>query len=512
MEPKKSKKVVLILILLLLVVLIISAGAYAYIATDIFKTPEELFAKYLVNNYEQLKGYNFKPFNEVAKKMEKEASETELAMNIKDDTLGDITANLSIKSDVPNENNNVNFLIEKGGKYYFGFDIVLSKTAFGLKLEELYDKYIAIENRDLKDLASNVGLPRETVNQIPDKIEEIETFSEEDLQKIENLKTKYTQKISEGIDKTGYSVEKRVQVDVNGEDVTANKYTLKVKSKEFLTLLSNTLKELLEDPEFLELYSGETSQLKQLKSKNKELLNQIKRIDEDDELVISVYESKGKTVKTELVASNQNKLEFIINKNEIIINVLDDGDLAKVKITNTFEGNSGDLIIEISDEVNSDNNGKIIIESIKDGDNINSKILVESESLEDMQDAYECELNFRFGSSVSFDELTSGNSVVINDYAQEQFQSLLMEIMQNVYTNVAKNPDTLLGSYLGELMSGATTNLPTMEDNLDSYTSLNGDDNNLDSFSNYNDSFNPSDNEDDNTFTSSLQGNDGFEY
>ena len=242
------------------------------------------------------------------------------------------------------------------------------------------------------------------------------------------------------------------------------------------------------------------------------MLNQIKRIDEDDELVISVYESKGKTVKTELVASNQNKLEFIINKNEIIINVLDDGDLAKVKITNTFEGNSGDLIIEISDEVNSDNNGKIIIESIKDGDNINSKILVESESLEDMQDAYECELNFRFGSSVSFDELTSGNSVVINDYAQEQFQSLLMEIMQNVYTNVAKNPDTLLGSYLGELMSGATTNLPTMEDNLDSYTSLNGDDNNLDSFSNYNDSFNPSDNEDDNTFTSSLQGNDGFEY
>ena len=98
MEPKKSKKVVLILILLLLVVLIISAGAYAYIATDIFKTPEELFAKYLVNNYEQLKGYNFKPFNEVAKKMEKEASETELAMNIKDDTLGDITANLSIKA------------------------------------------------------------------------------------------------------------------------------------------------------------------------------------------------------------------------------------------------------------------------------------------------------------------------------------------------------------------------------------------------------------------------------
>lgn len=520
MEQKKSKKVVLVLIILLLIALIVSVGAYAYFVTDIFKTPEELFAKYLVNNFEQLKDCNLKPFDEVFKKMEKESTEINLKMNLEDDSIGDATASLTMKTDVENERNNFNLEIETNGNYFFGFDMLLSKNVLGLKVEDLYDKYIAIENRDLKNIGTTLGLDESVVDQIPDKIEEVDTsFSDEEIEKLNNLKTKYTNKISEGIDKTGYAVEKKIQVDVNGENVTANKYALTVKSKEFLTLLSNTFKEFLEDPEFLELYDGEKSQLKELKSKNKELMTQIKKIDEEDELVIAVYESKGKTIKTEIVA-DENVADFTISNNSIRMNTLTDGDKASIIITNEFDGNSGDLTIEISDEANEDNNGKIIISSSKNGDDVISKLSFESEALEDMQDAYECELSFKFGDNIRIDELTDENSEIINDYTQEEWQSLLMEVMQNIYTNASSNPDTLVGMLFSQLISNSSNSLygsSLDEENDDLYNNslYNNDFNSYnstedDSFSsfdssNYNDAYNSYTSDDDNnSFTSSL--------
>lgn len=66
MKQGKAKKIILIIIILLLIIL--GGYAYAYLATDIFKTPEELFTKYLANNVEQLKDFNLKPFDETIKK------------------------------------------------------------------------------------------------------------------------------------------------------------------------------------------------------------------------------------------------------------------------------------------------------------------------------------------------------------------------------------------------------------------------------------------------------------
>ena len=65
MNGKKIKTIVAII--LVLFVIIGCALAYAYVQTDIFKTPEQLFKKYLAKNVEELKTTNLKPFDEIFK-------------------------------------------------------------------------------------------------------------------------------------------------------------------------------------------------------------------------------------------------------------------------------------------------------------------------------------------------------------------------------------------------------------------------------------------------------------
>ena len=78
---KKSKKNIIAIIMVLIV--IIGCGlAYAYTKTDIFKTPQQLFKKYLADNVNQLENMNFNPLAEILEKMENEPVETNLYVDV----------------------------------------------------------------------------------------------------------------------------------------------------------------------------------------------------------------------------------------------------------------------------------------------------------------------------------------------------------------------------------------------------------------------------------------------
>ena len=84
---KKGKGILVIFILLLIVIL--AGGAYAYIKTDLLKTPEQLFKKYLINNMAQIANVNIAPFNEVSERMENELTETNLNIILNGEAIGE---------------------------------------------------------------------------------------------------------------------------------------------------------------------------------------------------------------------------------------------------------------------------------------------------------------------------------------------------------------------------------------------------------------------------------------
>ena len=61
MNQKKKTKILLIIIIVLVLLILLAGGAYAYFATDLFRSDKELFFKYVSQIGESKKGF----FNEV---------------------------------------------------------------------------------------------------------------------------------------------------------------------------------------------------------------------------------------------------------------------------------------------------------------------------------------------------------------------------------------------------------------------------------------------------------------
>ena len=57
MEPKKNSKVILVVIILLVILILLTGIAYAYFATDMFKSNKELFFKYVTQMGDSKEGF-----------------------------------------------------------------------------------------------------------------------------------------------------------------------------------------------------------------------------------------------------------------------------------------------------------------------------------------------------------------------------------------------------------------------------------------------------------------------
>lgn len=468
MENKKSKSIMGII--LVLAVLIVCGIAYAYVATDVFKSPEKMFKKYLADNVKELKEVNVKPLDELFERSAKEPTELNLELGI-ESSGEEMKAIIDAKSDTKNKKEHALLKVTDSENEYFNLEFLMSNEKLGIQIDELHEKYLALENRDLKKLAKTFGLDEETIDQIPDKIES--RYSEEDIKKMENLKEKYVQKINDKIDSSKYGAEKKVKTDVNGTEVTVNKYTLTLTTKEIAQIERDITTELFEDSEFIELYekNGSKEALEELKEDV--IISEADIADmEEKDVNISVYEKGSKTLKTDIV-SGEDKIEFVINNKEnestILLSVYtaksedeEIGQTVNLTFNNKYENEIGTATLEVaniydkadveesySPEDYEDENYKItLVSEKKDEDNMTVNVdfddiekLMEDEDIK----ISKCELAYKFNSDVEIEELSEENALILNDYTEEEFGNLFQELLKNAYESSQNNPNSIIG-------------------------------------------------------------------
>lgn len=378
-EKKQKTKRSIILIILLLIVLVLG-GFYIYFMTDLFKTPEQLFKKYLMNNAFQLTKTNIKPFDEIITRTDLEPVEYNINTVYKMESfLKKEEVNINLKSNLDKKNNNesLKILLKKGDNTYFEGTIAITDQMLGIRVPEIYGKYIALENKDLKKFAENLGVTGEDLEKIPESVPNsaLNTtyFSEEEIAIVESLKNKYFSKITSLIDENNYMAEKKIKITVDNNDIVTNKYTLKIDAEKMYNTITTSIKELLEDPDFLTLCNGriDSKLLEEYKnSYNNWLENtKIKGI-ENETFQISVFVANRKTVKTEIAMAenkvamlidnneNESKITFVVNKPKTETN--------EVAVTNTaiirndFKDEAGEISYEMITEYNKDDVNALI--------------------------------------------------------------------------------------------------------------------------------------------------------
>ena len=499
-----GKTIIIVLLIILLILALIGGGVYIYLATDLFKTPEQLFKKYMLSNIIEIIQTEIKPFEDIDKRSERELAEYSLklgvdAQKLEMEDMQKLDINFALKTDWPNKNEEIEILINKDEEEYFKGFMALTNETFGIKIPDIYDKYVAVENRDFKKMAKTFELSEEYIEMLPDKIPS--GLTKEEQEKLSVLATKYVTKMVEQFEENAYIAEKDININVNKTELVADKYTLTISTKTLYTILINTITELLDDQEFLELTNNriQKEQLDELKNKYQEFLaeNPAENIEEQT-IKISVYAADGRTVKTEIKTDEGDEFNYFVINSEtenliVASTITPKSDYNKVETTtittmkNTYANDVGELTCEtlISynkddidavqaeydaeyadygsgfetdySEIYKDEKTKYIINTKKSNeDTYTGTVKFEGGDLDELKEILDISFKCQFGKA-SITTLSKDNSIVINDYTMEDYNSLITEFGTNLVSTVLLKPDSLIGTIFTSFAKGEST-------------------------------------------------------
>lgn len=500
----KSKKGLIAAIVVAIIIILALAGGLIYAKTDLFKPADKLFYKYLLGEKTE---FDYDEFLEEVKN----AEEKEYSSN------GEINANIDMQSisayarnnlnninkfkiefeqkNKPNENKmSSNIKLSYDNKDVVEADLVKNSDIYGIQSDIMHDKYIVVENNNLKELAKKLGMDEEN---IPDKFEQVEAYdllyvSKEDRKEIVD---KYKQVVNNKIGKDKYTAEKNVETEINGEKIKTNTYKLTITEKEVYETIKSILETAKDDEKTQELIISKYEMINKNVQNSEELTKDnikdyiddlISDVDRElkyaseDSMDIIVYVNKGKTVKIE-AKENEDTIsaEFFEkdNKNNIAISIED----YKLNIEYELKEESNNKNLKGTITILSDNEeqGKIDYEiaikgTIGKGKNeITAKFNIEA-------DEEKIELNIKenvnYDEKVTIEDLDSDKIVKLNDMSEDEIKDLFMEVYKKVQTDL---PKVLEETGISELFGNNTSNYDKYD--LDNNTDTSDNDNDYDS-------------------------------
>lgn len=468
----EKKKIIIAVIAISLFIVIAIGAVYAF--TDVFKSPKELFYKYLAQNIQTLEEFNYdevlNDYKNMSEKSYITTGEISLDISSEDTQIQEISNEINkmkIKTEeknMPKESKSYKDVkLDYDNNNLIQASIIKNNEIYGIKSDILHEKYISVENNNLKQLAQKLGIDE---NSIPDKFEQVNIYdllyiSKEDRDKITG---NYKEILDKELPKNKYKVEKNVEVEINNQKTKANAYILKVDEKETINLIIKLLEKLKEDDLTLDLITEKVNKANinsiidedkklskdKIQQKIEETLENLKEDLEDadeDELTIKVYEENGKTIKTEILVN-----EDIImlekykdnNENYIVIKLQEDGSQTFSIITKYIEKEenetktvTGNVTIkeEYSEDISFDfeiaTKGKIGTRESQTNANI-------SFDVEDTKIKIQINQTIDFSQKIEIEDLDENNSIKINSMEENEIQNLYKQIYTNIQEQMNK--------------------------------------------------------------------------
>lgn len=432
----KNKKILIIpIVIIILLVALAGVSAFLYFKTDLFKSPKQLFFKYLGESVSSTKNFNYDKslanYKELSQKSSK--STGEITGSITDNSSNTSSSSKSIEDAI--NNSKIEYSIESipsKNKYHASIkpnyndseitnlELLADNDSYGAKCTDLYDKYVYFENNNLKTLVSKFGIDSKY---IPDKLEKVDIYELLNISADSRTQIvdRYQKLLDSKLTKDMFTSNKKVTTSVNGTNVKANAYTLTINGEHAYDILLSFFQTLKDDDQTLDLIiekfekSGVTkayetqeniqSSIYSISSDNNDdeiqitftkdsLKNDIQTLIEslqdskdnfsaDESVQIIVYSYKGKTAKIEFKNGGDETSAFSIeithNKSEEIITLnSDDTTYIKANYSSSKKEEKATIVLY---EDNDTEFANLYIEHKKDKNKINFKINDSSNSV-----------------------------------------------------------------------------------------------------------------------------------
>lgn len=471
------KKIIIIMLIIILILVLAIGGVFAYLTTDLFKSNQNLFLKYMGQTLEsikyventQLSGIEAlkeeKPYTIKGNfKFEIGEENTDLNANILSRLGVNIEANVNkseekayAKANLTNNNQNL-----------FTLEYANSNNIYALKSDEIATAYLGIENDNLKVLAQKLGIydTSDIPNSIkPININEILTITDEEKMHITET---YLPILTQNINKNNFSKESNIAVTKENVTYNATGYSLNLNSEELKQVEIALLQALKEDSITLNILTtkakllGLDEKYTQINNLTNEIEKQIKTINNsntalENGLSIVVYVDKQEVILTEIIFRNDIKYTIYgttnenANKRYVLIEALNGSTLSsnienkKIEITLNETKNNIESVYNVL--INVDDNTEINIYLTNTGAASENSLNTTCEvnvSQGDLTSTIMYEQEMKFEEKINnIIELSRNNCGVFNDYTTEQLQALIQSIKQRIETIVKEKKQAI---------------------------------------------------------------------
>ena len=456
-----KKKIIIITTIIILVVILAVGGVFAYITTDLFKSNQTLFFKYLGQALEDIEYVENTQLIEIENKKQETPYVSTGTLQYQaaegnNDTNANILSNmkLAIQSNV---NKSENEAYSKAELTYqdenlFTLEYANSNNIYALKSDEIVTAFLGIENTNLKTLAQKLGV-LDTSN-VPDSIKEVNLnellkISEEEK---EHIKQTYVATLINTISKNNFKEEKDVIINKGGTDYLATAYRLDLNADELKQVEIALLQTLTEDSITLNLITTKAkllgldenyTQVNNLTNKIQKQINKINNVNSisKDGLNIIIYTNKGKVLSTEIILRNEIKYTIYGKTGEnsltryLAIEKLNGyNEKTEIELNETRSASETDynIILNFNNDIKVD--AFIINLGTSEGNEIttNYDIILSQYDVVNSNIRYENKINFQETLQEKVISLDRTNCGVLNDYTAEQLQVLMQSIYERI--------------------------------------------------------------------------------
>lgn len=424
MNQKKNTKILLIIIIVLVILILLAGGAYAYFATDLFRSDKELFFKYVSQIGESKKGF----FNEdLSKYFEKRKK-------VPFNNQGQFSVNISESENEDKYKNVNNFNIEfsgqvdeTSGKVYQNVDLNYSDDVsmqlkykqvgnkYGIQNNDVGSKFIAIDINDLNKYSqSNM-----TIDDYSKVFEKFQAVNDIELSKeqIENIANTYKNLLNEELNSEWFS---------KVEDKNLIGYKLTLEGENLKNILVKIFETLKNDQTTLEKIN---EYLKTQRNSYKLTANDI------DDIIEEIKDTSD---------LNDKKIEIIVYKNNNSIakvSLLID-DIA-ISVEKQADKNNQSFKIEVDEKnnpifiININYEGLQSIQNVKEDYELQFSVdnysnISSSYDTNKVTYKYNFKNDINFTDSTSIEDFLDENSLILTNYDSEVVSNFLNALVQRI--------------------------------------------------------------------------------
>lgn len=304
----RGRKKVIIIIITIIILLLLAGGTFAFLflKTDLFKSPQQMFYKYALQNIDEIK--QMITSQDSLDEQKNYITNGNVKVSFEEESLK-LFNNFQIteegKSDVLNQKSVYNVNLKYGDEDIITTEVLKKDNLYGITSKEVLNGgYIIAEDNNLRELAAELGV--ENANILPNSISDIFNF---DINSIDI--NPYLNIIYNNISKENFSKEKDMSILYNQANVTVDSYKLNLTQGDINNLKNLLLNQLKEDQNILNILGVSREDIDKIQANtNNTTINNTKNY----EIIMYIRNDK-------VIRYNINSIENNSTVNNIVVDI-----------------------------------------------------------------------------------------------------------------------------------------------------------------------------------------------